>query len=460
MTAPALQPYPCYRPSGLPWLGDVPAHWDVRRLRNLVDMQASNVDKHSKDQELPVRLCNYVDVYKNDRITADLPFMRATATADEIARFRLQSGDVLITKDSEVWHDIAVPALVEHTADDLVCGYHLALLRPSPDVLSGPYLFRALQSSAIASQFHIAANGVTRYGLPHQAIKSALLPVPPPDEQAAIVRYLDDADGRIRRYTDAKERLIVLLAEQRRAAIHQAVTRGLDPDAPLRPSGVPWLGDVPAHWEVRRLGQTGTFSKGSGGTKDDEVSEGFPCIRYGDIYTSHKYFVQQTRSRISADRALHYARIKYGDVLFASSGETIDEIGKSVVNLIDEEVYCGSDVILFRPSIQTHAKFMGYALDHPGAAYQKACMGRGVTIMHIYASQLKYMAVPFPPLNEQSAIANHIDETTARIDAAIARARRQIDLLNEYRARLIADVVTGQVEVRPAAAIASGPPGV
>ncbi len=223
-----LDPDAPLRPSGIPGLGDVPAHWEVRRLRNLVDMRASNVDKHSKDQELPVRLCNYVDVYKNDRITADLPFMRATATADEIARFRLQSGDVLITKDSEVWHDIAVPALVEHTADDLVCGYHLALLRPSPDALSGPYLFCALQSSAIASQFHIEANGVTRYGLPHQAIKSALLPVPPLHEQAAIVAHLDRVTAGIDAAIARARRQIELLNEYRARLIADVVTGQVD----------------------------------------------------------------------------------------------------------------------------------------------------------------------------------------------------------------------------------------
>lgn len=221
-----LNPYPAMKDSGVPWLGAVPEHWEVRRQRNVVEMRVSNVDKHSKETELPARLCNYVDVYKNERITERLSFMRATATQSEIERFRLQVGDVLITKDSETWNDIGIPALVEYTAADLVCGYHLALLRPREGLVHGSYLLRALQTPAVAYQYHVSANGVTRYGLSHDAIKSVLLPVPPLPEQAAIVRFLDHADRRIRRYIRAKQKLITLLEEQNQANIHRAITRG------------------------------------------------------------------------------------------------------------------------------------------------------------------------------------------------------------------------------------------
>ena len=141
--------YPVYKPSGVEWLGDVPEHWEVRRLRTIAEMRVSNVDKHTKDDEFPIRLCNYVDVYKNDRITQAMHFMSATASWDEIERFRLERDDVLITKDSEAWDDIGVPALVAEPADDLISGYHLALLRPYKEIL-GAYLARTLQSKAVA----------------------------------------------------------------------------------------------------------------------------------------------------------------------------------------------------------------------------------------------------------------------------------------------------------------------
>ena len=241
--------YPCYKPSADEWLGNVPAHWEVRRLRTVADMRVSNVDKHTNENEIPVRLCNYVDVYKNDRISLAMPFMTATASRDEIERFRLERDDVLITKDSEAWDDIGVPALVTEAADDLLSGYHLALLRPFKEIL-GAYLARTLQSKEVAYQFHMRANGVTRYGLTHTGIQSVRIPLPPLPEQAAIVRYLDHADRRIRRYISARRRLIALLEEEKQAVINQAVTRGLDPNVRLKPSGVEWLGDVPEHWEV------------------------------------------------------------------------------------------------------------------------------------------------------------------------------------------------------------------
>ena len=260
MSVNGLRPYPAYTDSGLDWLGEVPEHWRVRRVANIADMRVSNVDKHVREGEEPIRLCNYVDVYHNDRIRADISFMPATAKKAEIRRFRVAAGDVLLTKDSEDWTDIGVPALVEYAANDLVCGYHLAMLRPSSAFLDSGYLFRALGDSGVARQFRVAANGVTRYGLSRNAIRCVRIPLPPVLEQGAIVRYLDHADRRIRRYIRAKERLIELLEERKRALIHEAVTGRIDvrtgqPYPAYKDSGVEWLGKVPEHWELRRLGQ-------------------------------------------------------------------------------------------------------------------------------------------------------------------------------------------------------------
>ena len=259
-------------------------------------------------------------------------------------------------------------------------------------------------------------------------------------------------DRRIRRYVAAKRKLIALLEEEKQAVVNRAVTRGLDPSVRLKPSGVEWLGDVPEHWEVVELGRIGRFSKGGGGTKEDEVDAGLPCIRYGDIYMHYKYHIGHSRSYIRPERSSDYTPMRYGDILFAGSGETIEEIGKSAVNLLDEEAYCGGDVILFRPGIDMNARFMGYATDCFQSAYQKSCMGRGITIMHIYSSKLKYMCLALPPHHDQAAVVEYLDKATADFNAAIARARRQIELLQEYRTRLIADVVTGKLDVREAAA--------
>ena len=222
------QPYPAYKPSGVGWLGEVPAHWEVRRLRNVADMRVSNVDKHVRENERSVQLCNYVDVYKNDYIDDQMGFMQATATTEEIERFRLERDDVLITKDSETWNDIAVPALVTEPASNLVSGYHLALLRPHSDIVAGSYLLRSLQSKSLAYQFHIEAKGVTRYGLSHACIKSVWLPLPPRSEQNTIVEYLDKATIDIGTSIADAQRQIDLLREYRTRLIADVVTGKLD----------------------------------------------------------------------------------------------------------------------------------------------------------------------------------------------------------------------------------------
>ncbi|MDP2956261.1 MAG: restriction endonuclease subunit S [Longimicrobiales bacterium] len=183
--------YVAYRDSGVGWLGEVPEGWEARRLKTIARARPSNVDKKTEEGQRPVRLCNYVDVYKNEFITADLEFMLATATEAQLREFRVRPGDVLATKDSETADDIAVPALVLADEADLVCGYHLTLIRPDPRTALGAYLFRAMQAIGVSDQFRLRANGVTRFGLPVSAFTEAIFPLPPLPEQRAIAAFLD-----------------------------------------------------------------------------------------------------------------------------------------------------------------------------------------------------------------------------------------------------------------------------
>ena len=203
-------------------------------------------------------------------------------------------------------------------------------------------------------------------------------------------------------------------------------------------SGVEWLGAVPAHWEVRHLGRFGRLLKGGGGTKEDARESGVPCVRYGDLYTQHQFFITATRARVTPDLAnTVYTPIRYGDVLFAGSGETIDEIGKSAVNLIPGPACCGGDVIILRPSIDADARFLGYALDCAATARQKACIGRGFTVVHIYSSDLKYVTVAIPSLPEQAAIVRFLDHADRRIRRYIRAKQKLIARLEESRTVLV-----------------------
>lgn len=226
------------------------------------------------------------------------------------------------------------------------------------------------------------------------------------------------------------------------------MTVALKPYSRMKETGFECLGSVPTHWALVKLGQIGVFSKGSGGTKEDTTEAGVPCVRYGDLYTSHNYRIEKAESCISLDRAQDYTPARHGDLLFAGSGETIEEIGKSAVNLIRSRSCCGGDVILFRPKRIVDPRYMGYATDCASARTQKARMGRGITVMHIYGSELKRMNLVLPPVREQTAIARFLDYIDRRITRHIRAKEKLIVLLEEYKQAVIRQAVTGQIDVR------------
>ena len=237
------------KPSGIEWLGDVPNHWDVALVKHVADVRFSGVDKHSHDHEIPVRLCNYTDVYKNDKITDDMDLMRATATAGEIARLTLKAGDVIITKDSETPDDIAVPAWVPEGLPGVVCAYHLGLLRPDPGRIEGEFLFRAIGSARIAEQFHVLATGVTRFALGKHDVKNAVIALPPIEEQKAICKWIADECQPLDDAIARSEEEIKLIREYRDRQIADVVTGQVD----VR-GWVPGPDDVVAEEDLAALG--------------------------------------------------------------------------------------------------------------------------------------------------------------------------------------------------------------
>ena len=440
--ASPLPTYPAYEPSGVEWLGDVPEHWKVRRLRTVADMRVSNVDKHTRDDEIPVRLCNYVDVYKNDRITEAMSFMKATASWNEIERFKLEPGDVLITKDSEAWDDIGVPSLVVEAADDLLSGYHLALLRPFNEVL-GAYLALALQSRVVAYQFHVRANGVTRYGLTHAGIQSVQVPLPPLPEQAAIVRYLDYVDRRIRRHVAAKRKLIALLEEERQAVVNRAVTRGLDSSVRLKPSGVEWLGDVPEHWEVRRA----KFLYREADERSTTGTEELMSVSHITGVTPRKKSV----TMFLAESNIGYKLCRPGDIVINTMWAFMAALGVArQIGLVSPSYG------VYRPLNHEHMNhiYINSLLRTEVYRANYTIRSTGITSSRLRLYPESFLDIPLlcPPSAEQVAIVEHLERATSGTNAAIARTRQQIELVEEYRTRLIADVVTGKLDVREAAA--------
>ena len=452
-----LQPYPEYRDSGVEWLGKIPAHWSVRRLKTLASVQLSNVDKKTEAGQVPVELCNYVDVYYNDFITANLDFMRATATPEQARRVRLRRGDVLITKDSESWDDIAVPALVVEDLVDVVCGYHLAHIRPGRHLL-GRLLARQFSAIGIRDQFHLSANGITRFGIGRDAIRTGLFPVAPLDDQRAIARFLDRETAKIDALVAKKEQLIELLQEKRSALITRAVTVGLDPNVPMKDSGVEWAGEIPAHWEVKRLrhvvhhieqGWSPSCDNREAGADEWGVLKA-GCVNRGVFLESEHKALPPTLSPIPA------LEIRKGDLLMSRASGSRDLIGSVAVvpQCRPHLLLCDKVFRLHTDASNEVRRFVGYAMNSRIVRWQieSVISGGAGLASNISQEAVKDLIVVLPTRNERQTIARYLDCETSKIGALITKVREAIERLTEYRTALISAAVTGKIDVRKEAA--------
>lgn len=425
----------------LDWTEKLPDGWEAKPLRSTADYVVSNVDKVPVENELPAQLCNYTDVYNNEFITLGLDFMQTTASEDEVAKFGLRVDDVIITKDSESWDDIGVPALVRETASYLVCGYHLALLRPLRHKMDGGFLFRCLQARPIRVQLELAANGVTRFGIPKSEIGAMRLPVPPLPQQRAIADYLDRETVRLDNLVVAKERLLSLLAEKRRALITRAVTRGLDPRAPLRDSGIPWLGRIPAHWGIERSRWLFRERDERSVTGDEEL-----------LTVSHLTGVtprsEKDVNMFEAETTEGYKICRACDLVINTLWAWMGAMGISPVNGIVSPAYN-----VYQPGPRLAPSYVDALVRMPVFAQEVTRYSKGVwsSRLRLYPEGFFEVFFPVPPLPEQYAIVTHIAEETAKLDSLRLATERTVALLKERRAALIAAAVTGQIDIRGAA---------
>jgi type I restriction enzyme S subunit len=432
-----LKPYSPCRNSGVDWLGDVPEHWRVKRLRSVSNLAASNVDKVSSPEELPVRLCNYTDVYYNHVITNDQKFMAGTATPEEIARFSLRGGEVLFTKDSETFDDIGIPAVADHGLENVVVGYHLMMVRPGRE-LYGPYLAWFFAPQVNRWQFEVSAKGVTRFGMPQSGFKDALISLPPLDEQRAIVDFLDGMDARITRFIAARRKMIALLEEDKQAVTIQAVTRGLDPDVPMKDSGVDWLGEIPAHWDVRR--GANLFS--------ERNDTGFPHLPILEVSLNTGVQIRDMgdpkRKQVMSDRS-GYKRARRGDLPYNMMRMWQGAVGVSPVDGLVSPAY-----VVLKPGSESVSRFYAALFRTPAFKGEVSGRSRGIVSDRdrLYWDSFRQIQMPWPSPDEQQRIVERIDQESAHIDTLISRHRREIELMQEYRTRLISDVVTGKLDVR------------
>jgi len=411
-----LKPYPEYKDSGCRWVGRVPAHWEVRRAKYFF----REIDERSTtgmEELLTVSHKTGVTPRTQKNVTM---FM-----AESLIGYKLCApGDVAI---NTMWAWMAALGVVKQPG---IVSPSYGVYRPHRTThFEIRFLDELLRTPGYRAEYHIRSTGITssRLRLYPESFLRIPLPCPPPQEQAAIVRFLDHADRLIRRYIRAKQALVKVLEEHKQTIIHRAVTRGLDPNVRLKPSGVDWLGDVPEHWNISRIKFVARLKSGESITAE-RIEETGPFPVYGgnglrgytSAYTHEGEFVLVGRQGALC-----------GNINYASGRFWASEHAVVAYPLQDIAVQWFGELLR-----SMNLNQYSIAAAQPGLAVER----------------IQNLRIPFPALSEQCAIAEYLKQQTNAIQTAIGATRRTIDLLHEFRTRLVADVVTGKLDVRAAAA--------
>ncbi len=403
----------------------------LQPLKSVATLLVSNVDKKTVEGEVGVWLCNYVDVYYNDHITNSLPFMEATASAEQIATFGLRQGDVLFTKDSETADDIAVPAYVPADLPGVVCGYHLAIARPRAGAIDGRYLHWALASRFTREQFTVAATGVTRFGLRQDEIRAVKVPVPDLAAQRAIADYLDTETARINALITKKQRMIELLRERLRLA----------PEASLA-----LLRDESELVALKFLVQESDQRRG-GDVARVLLSV---SIHHGVVPRSE---ASDKESR--ADDFTNYKTCEPGDIVINRM-----RAFQGAVGVVNSPGIVSPDYTVLRLGTRLEPDFVHYLMRSHWFIGEMASRIRGIGAVdqgqvrtpRVNFADLREIAVPVPPAEEQVRLVSGWRAQEAGVRAVVERLERQAELLREHRQALITAAVTGELEVPGVAA--------
>ncbi len=427
-----LQGYPTMRPTSISWLPEIPAHWDAAPLCALARPKSVTNKEH---REL-------LSVYLHLGVVrfSDVEEKRTNATSKDLSKYQAVDPGDFVLNNQQAWRgSVGVSA---HKG--IVSPAYLVLSlnsRLRPDFAN--LLFR---ERTMVSQYLVCSKGVgsIQRNLYWPHLKRVTAVLPPLEEQAAIVRFLGYANGRIQRYIQAKKKLIKLLEEQKRVIIHRAVTQGVNPGARLKPSGVEWLGDVPEHWEVRRLKTL--FREVN--KRSETGTETLLSLRMYQGLVPHE---DVSDKPIPPSALVGYKHVVPGQLVMNRMRAAIGIFGvPTQAGLVspDYAVFVPASTVVpsyYLSLFKTEAMCSEFRLASKG-------LGTGSSgFMRLYTDQFGRLWVPLPPLDEQEEILRAIEVESSEIESALSVARREVELLREYRSRLIADVVTGQLDVREAA---------
>ena len=433
------RPYPAYKDSGIEWLGEVPVHWEVKRLKYLATVN----DEALPETTDPSMEIDYVDIGNVDPIQGitdveKLVFADAPSRARRIAR----QGDVII---STVRTYLRAIAQIGATDANLIVSTGFAVIRPWQ--MDDGFVAYAVNAPYFVERVVAHSVGVSYPAINASELVCLGIALPSLREQRAIAAFLDRETARIDALVARKERLIALLQEKRTALITQAVTKGLDSNVPMKDSGVEWLGEVPAHWEVKRLKYLSTVNDEALPETTDPGME----IDYVDIGNVDPIQgITDVEKLVFADAPSRARRIvRRGDVIISTVRTYLRAIAK--IGATDANLIVSTGFAVIRPW-QMDDGFVAYAVNAPYFVERVLAHSVGVSYPAINASELVCLGIALPSLPEQHTIAAFLDHETAKIDALIAKVRKAIDLLREQRTALISVAVTGKIDVREAMA--------
>jgi type I restriction enzyme, S subunit len=434
-----LKPYPKYKRSGLPWLGQVPEHWALIPNRALILRRKVLVGKRHHSYRL-------LSLTKQGVIVRDVASGKGKFSSDMGTSQEVRKGDLVFCL-FDVPETPRTVGLSLH--DGMITGAYTVFECPTRRIAGYFELFyRAMDDRKLLSPLY---SGL-RNTIPPERFLGTKTPQPSPAEQVAIVRFLGWANGRLDRAIRAKRKVIALLNEQKQAIIYRVVTRGLDHSVPLKPSGIPWLGDIPQHWEVRRLKSLCRFvTSGSRGWARYYADAGSIFLRIGNISTTS---VELRLKRITyvtppPDSEGERTRVLPDDLLLSITAQ-IGAVGVVPKGLGDAFVNQHTALIRLRPG-ESVPRWVAYGLLSQFGKDQCRLMTNGGTKIGLTLDDVRCLAVLLPPLEEQARLVKGIEGQTHEFDATISRLEREIELLREYHTRLVADVVTGKLDVREAA---------
>jgi type I restriction enzyme S subunit len=429
-----------------PWLGSVPEHWGTVKLKHVL-------------------------AERNERGYPAEPLLAATQTKGVVLKSDYGTRTVEAMKDLHLLKLVRVGDFVislrsfqggiEHARHQGIISPAYTILHPRDSATHG-YLAALFKSRPFIGNLTLYVTGIRQgQNIDYTKLARSYIPLPPPSEQSGIVRFLGAVDRKVNRFIRAKRRLIEVLTEQKQAIITHAVTKGLNPSAPLKPSGIDWLGDVPEHWEVDRI-RTCLLDTRAGIWGDDptpaNVADHVTCLRVADFDMPHLGISSAKLTQRAVVASARTPRLLgIGDILMEKSGGgEAEPVGRVV--LYDETVaphaISSNFIVRLRPNrARVEPRFLLSVLAMMQATRRNVPWIKQTTgIQNLDERAYLSLAIGVPPLTEQHAIVKSVADMLKPVELAMSQARREIDLIREYRTRLVADVVTGKVDVRAAAA--------